>query len=92
MSENAVTGESVVTINAAPHIADCGAEVITGRVAGDPSGLNRYGGEKISALSWLAPPYLPHMVPQRPPPPVNTLASGSNICAAGQAAGFDARH
>ena len=39
-----------------------------------PSSLNRYGGEKISAFGWFVV-----QVPQRPPPPVKTVASGNKM-------------
>ena len=41
---------AVCTENDWPYPTDVGADVIAGRVASVPSALNRYGGEKISAV------------------------------------------
>ena len=59
--------------------------LIVGRGASEPSAANKYGGLKISVSRWLGSTSPLHRLlmsfaplPHKPPPPVNTLPSGSN--------------
>jgi len=71
-------GASVVAVDVEPMTeggalaAVEGADVITGRVAREPSAFSRYGGVKTWPSKWLVAQPVPHS----PPPPVNTRPSG----------------
>src|SRR5215475_8790678 len=73
-SANVLTARLVATVMAVPAVAVAGALVMTGRGAGVPSGLSRYGGVKICPSGWLV-----LQLPHRPPPPENTRPSGSSM-------------
>lgn len=73
ISEKRITAVSVDTLSVEPGIARAADTAeMAGRNSGAPSALNRYGGLKTWPSKWLVA-----QPPHRPPPPRNTVASGS---------------